>query len=156
MKINSFKIIVLALFFGVTSCAFGANKEKNGTNAGGKVIHINYAEFNQKVANVNASDWKFIGDKPCVLDFYASWCGPCRMISPYLDDLAKEYKDQINIYKINVDEERELGRMFGATSIPLLVFIPQNGQPQMARGAMSKSELKNAIETVVLQNANKK
>ncbi|MCQ2208906.1 MAG: thioredoxin [Paludibacteraceae bacterium] len=150
MKNSILKATIICFLFGISSCVCAANKDAKNENEG-KVIHINYTDFNKKVANVN-SEWKYLGDKPCILDFYATWCGPCRMISPFLDDLAKEYKDQIYIYKIDVDKERELGRMFGATSIPLLVFIPQDGQAQMSRGAMSKNELKNAIETVLLKN----
>ncbi len=150
MKIRLVKAIIACFLFGISSCVCAANKEGNKESTG-KVIHINYAEFNKRVVDVKADGWNYLGDKPCILDFYAKWCGPCRMISPYLDDLAKEYGDQIYIYKIDVDEEKELGRMFGAVSIPLLVFIPQKDQPQMARGAMSKAELKNAIETVLLK-----
>ncbi len=150
MRNSIFKTAVLCFLVGISSCVCAANKDAKNDKEG-KVIHINNAEFNQKVADVNANEWKYLGDKPCILDFYATWCGPCRMISPYLDELANEYKGQIYIYKIDVDKERELGRMFGATSIPLLVFIPQDGQAQMARGAMSKNELKNAIETVLLK-----
>ncbi|MBR0501714.1 MAG: thioredoxin [Paludibacteraceae bacterium] len=150
MRNSIFKTAVLCFLVGISSCVCAANKDAKSDKEG-KVIHINNAEFNQKVADVNANEWKYLGDKPCILDFYATWCGPCRMISPYLDELANEYKGQIYIYKIDVDKERELGRMFGATSIPLLVFIPQDGQAQMARGAMSKNELKNAIETVLLK-----
>lgn len=149
------KVTVLFLLVMLSSCVEAVGGEKKvDTNKSvqGKVMHLNYADFNKKVVDVNASGWKYLGDKPCILDFYASWCGPCRMISPYLDDLAKEYGDQIYIYKIDVDKERELGQMFGATSIPLLVFIPKDGEPQSARGAMSKAELKNAIETVLLSN----
>ena len=117
----------------------------------GKVIHLNKEEFLKKVLNFEASDeWKYLGDKPCVLDFYANWCGPCRMISPFLDELAEEFKGKIYIYKINTDQERELASMFGASSIPLLVFIPMNGQPQANRGALPKEEIRRAIETVLL------
>ncbi len=151
MRINTIKAAFACFLFGVSSCVCAANKNEKVAENESKVIHINYADFNKKVVNVSAEGWSYLGDKPCVLDFYATWCGPCRMISPYLDELAKEYGDQIYIYKIDVDKERELGRMFGATSIPLLVFIPKDGQPQMARGAMSKAELKNAIETVLLK-----
>ncbi len=150
MRNSIFKTAVLCFLVGISSCVCAANKDGKNDKEG-SVIHINNADFNKKVANVNANEWKYLGDKPCILDFYATWCGPCRMISPYLDELANEYKGQIYIYKIDVDKERELGRMFGATSIPLLVFIPQDGQAQMARGAMSKNELKNAIETVLLK-----
>ncbi len=150
---NYFKSAVLCLLVGLSSvaCAAGSNTKQEG----GKVEHLNYSEFNKKVADVSQSNWKYLGDKPCIVDFYASWCGPCKMISPYLDDLAKEYKGKISIYKIDVDKERELARMFGASSIPLLVFIPKDGQPQMSRGAMSKGELRNAIETVLLNSKKK-
>ena len=117
-----------------------------------KTINLTEKDFASRVADIsNGREWKYLGDKPCILDFYANWCGPCRMISPYLDELAKEYQGQIYIYKIDVDKEKELGRAFGATSIPLLVFIPKDGQPQAARGALPKAELKNAIETVLLK-----
>ena len=92
-----------------------------------------------------------MGDKPCILDFYANWCGPCRMISPYLEQLAEEYKGKIYIYKINVDKEKELASAFGASSIPLLVFIPMKGHPNANRGALPKEEIKNAIETLLLK-----
>ncbi len=116
-----------------------------------KVIHLTKSDFLKKVFNYEASnEWKYIGDKPCVLDFYAGWCGPCRMISPYLDQLAEEYKGQIYIYKINVDQEKELASMFGASSIPLLVFIPMKEQPQANRGALPKEEIKKAIDIVLL------
>lgn len=117
-----------------------------------KVIHLNKEEFLKKVFNYEESnEWKYLGDKPCLLDFYAGWCGPCRMISPFLDQLAEEYKGKIYIYKINVDQERELAGMFGASSIPLLVFIPIKEQPQANRGALPKEEIKKAIETVLLR-----
>lgn len=152
MEKRSFIKSVLALvIFGIgfCSCAFAASPKEESA---GKVIYLTKEEFNKKVVNIESnSSWKYLGDKPCILDFYASWCGPCRMISPYLDELAKEYKDQIYIYKIDVDKEKELGRAFGASSIPLLVFIPKDGQPQAARGALPKAELKNAIETVLLK-----
>ena len=117
-----------------------------------KVIHLNKEEFLKKVFNYEENnEWKYLGDKPCVLDFYASWCGPCRMISPFLDQLAEEYKGKIYIYKINTDQERELASMFGASSIPLLVFIPMKDQPQANRGALPKEEIKRAIDAVLLK-----
>ncbi len=120
-------------------------------NVESKVIHLTKEEFLKKVFNFEKStEWKYLGDKPCILDFYASWCGPCRMISPYLDQLAGEYKGQVYIYKINVDKERDLAAAFGASSIPLLVFIPTEGQPQANRGALPKDEIKRAIDTVLL------
>lgn len=146
------KTCLFSFLLGVATIACAANTEKKSVadTESGKVQHIGYAEFNQKIADVT-KDWKYIGDKPCIIDFYATWCGPCRMISPYLDDLAQEFKDDIYIYKIDVDKDRELGRMFGATSIPLLIFVSKDGSAQMSRGAMSKAELRHAINNVLLQ-----
>ena len=95
-------------------------------------------------------EWKFEGDKPCLVDFWAAWCGPCRMIAPILEELSEEYKDQINIYKVNTEEEPELAAMFGIRSIPSLLFVPMNGKPQMAAGALPKQTLKELIDRELL------
>jgi len=115
-------------------------------------IHITKEEFLAKVANYekNPSDWKYLGDKPCIVDFYASWCGPCKMIAPILEDLAKEYEGQIYIYKVNTEEEQELASAFGIRSIPSLLFCPMHGAPQMAQGALPKETFKQAIKEVLL------
>ncbi len=147
-KKNLFRASIVYLLLGLTSCLYAADNKNAST---GTVKHLNRAEFKQLVVNVDEDGWKYLGDKPCVIDFYATWCGPCRMISPYLDDLAKEYKDEIYIYKIDVDKEKELAHYFGATSIPLLVFVPKDGQPQASRGALPKEEIRNAIKTVLLK-----
>ncbi len=152
MNMRVMKSLVVCLLLGVTSCAFAADNKNNNS---GKVLHPTYEEFNKKIVNVDKA-WNYLGDKPCVIDFFATWCGPCRMISPYLDELAEEYKNEIYIYKIDVNKEPELARLFGATSIPLLVFVPMSGSPEMSRGAMSKAELKYAIETVVLKHKKSK
>ena len=91
------------------------------------------------------------GDKPAIIDFYATWCGPCKAVAPILDDLAKEYKDQIYIYKIDTDQEQELAADFGIRSIPSLLFIPMNGQPQMIQGAIGKEEFKKIIDEFLLK-----
>jgi len=92
-----------------------------------------------------------LGDKPAVIDFYADWCGPCRAIAPSLEELADEYDNVIYIYKINVDKEKELSALFGIRSIPSLLFIPMEEKPQMVTGAIPKSQLKEAIDTVLLK-----
>ena len=149
-----FALIVLVSSFSTNILAQNQTKtaeKKAVEKVDGKVIHLNKEEFLKKVFNFETSqEWKYLGDKPCVLDFYANWCGPCRMISPFLDELAEELKGQIYIYKINIDQERELAATFGASSIPLLVFIPTKGQPQANRGALPKEEIKRAIEIVLL------
>ena len=89
------------------------------------------------------------GDKPCIVDFYATWCGPCKMIAPILEELAGEYEDKIDIYKIDTEKEEELAAAFGIRSIPSLLFCPMGEQPQMARGAMSKVDFKKAIDEVL-------
>lgn len=86
-----------------------------------------------------------------LVDFYADWCGPCKVMAPILDELAAEYGDQIYIYKINTEQEQELAALFGIRSIPSLLFVPMDGQPQMAQGAMPKTELKKAIDEVLLK-----
>jgi thioredoxin len=112
--------------------------------------------FFEKVFNYEQNkEWKFEGDKPCLIDFYADWCGPCKMVAPILEELSEEYKDKINIYKIDTEAEQELAAAFGIRSIPSLLFVPAEGKPQMAQGALPKPALKEAIDNVLLGvNAN--
>lgn len=112
---------------------------------------LTYETFKTKVFDFEKNqEWKFEGDKPCLIDFWAAWCGPCRMIAPILEELSEEYKDQINIYKVNTEEEPELAAMFGIRSIPSLLFVPMNGKPQMAAGALPKHVLKEIIDKELL------
>ena len=118
-----------------------------------KTIHLSKSDFLTKVANYETTpnEWKYLGDKPAIVDFYASWCGPCKTIAPILEELAAEYGDQIYIYKVDTEEEQELAAAFGIRSIPTLMFIPMDGEPQMAQGAMPKASFKEAIEKVLLK-----
>ncbi len=107
--------------------------------------------FLEKVFNYEKNqDWKYEGDLPAVIDFWAPWCGPCRMVGPILEELSEEYKGKIKVYKINTDEEQELGAVFGIRSIPSLLFVPMEGQPKMAVGALPKESLKQAIDKELL------
>jgi thioredoxin len=113
--------------------------------------HLTKETFFEKVFNYEKNqDWKFEGELPCIIDFYADWCQPCKIISPILKELAEEYKDQINIYKVNTETETELAAAFGIRSIPSLLFCPKNDKPQMAMGALPKEQLKQAISEVLL------
>ncbi|MDR2475984.1 MAG: thioredoxin [Bacteroidales bacterium] len=118
-----------------------------------KTIHLTKADFLSKVVDYesNPEKWIYKGDKPAIIDFYASWCGPCRMIAPWLEELATEYDGKIYIYKINTEKEKELATAFGITSIPTLLFIPMRDPPRMAQGALPKEQLKEAIEEVLLK-----
>lgn len=115
--------------------------------------HLTKETFLNKVFNYEVNkDWKFEGELPCLIDFYADWCQPCKMVAPILEELSKEYSGKINIYKIDTESEVELAGAFGIRSIPSLLFVPMNGQPQMAMGALPKDALKKAIEDVLLKN----
>jgi thioredoxin len=106
--------------------------------------------FKEKVFNFESNkEWKFEGDKPCLIDFYADWCQPCKMVAPILDELSDEYDGKMNIYKINTEEQQELAGMFGIQSIPSLLFVPTEGQPQMAQGALPKDTFERAIKDVL-------
>jgi thioredoxin len=108
--------------------------------------------FLAKVFNYeNNKDWKFEGDLPCIIDFYADWCQPCKMVAPILEELSDEYAGKINIYKVNTEIEQELAGAFGIKSIPSMLFCPKDGQPQMAVGALPKESLVQAINDVLLK-----
>ena len=118
-------------------------------------VHLNKADFLEKVFDYeNNKEWKYKGDVPAIIDFWAPWCGPCRMVGPVIDELSEEYKGKVNFYKINTDEEQELGGAFGIRSIPSLLFIPMEGQPKMAVGALPKESLKKVIDEELLVPAN--
>lgn len=119
-----------------------------------KTIHLTKADFLTKVANYekNSQTWEYLGDKPAIIDFYADWCGPCKMVAPILEQLAAEYEGQIYIYKVDTEAEQELAADFGIRSIPTLLFIPMNEAPQMAQGALPKDAFKQAIDEVLLKN----
>lgn len=119
------------------------------------VEHLTKATFLEKVFNYEKNqEWKFEGTMPCIIDFYADWCGPCKMVAPILDELSGEYDGKINIYKIDTEAEQELASAFGIRSIPSMLFVPMNEQPQMAVGALPKDGLIKAINDVLLKEAN--
>ena len=112
--------------------------------------HLTKETFKEKVFNFEQNkDWKFEGDIPCMIDFYADWCQPCKIVAPVLDELAEEYKGKINIFKVNTEQEQELAALFGIKSIPSLLFVPKDEKPQMAMGALPKDSFEKAIKEVL-------
>ncbi len=113
--------------------------------------HLNAETFKQKVFNYEKNrEWKYEGNLPAVIDFWAPWCGPCRMVGPVIDELAKEYEGKVNFYKVNTDDEQELSAAFGIRSIPSLLFVPVGSEPKMAMGALPKKELKRIVDQELL------
>ena len=148
-------LLTTMCLLGLAACANGGtnNKENNTKKENAmKTITLTKADFLAKVANYETSptEWKYLGDKPALVDFYASWCGPCKALAPVLEELAAEYGDSIYIYKVNTEEQQELAAAFGIRSIPTLLFIPKEGKPQIAQGALPKAQLKEAIDKVLL------
>ena len=122
-----------------------------------KPIYLSGDEFKKLVMDYekNPKQWIFEGDKPCIVDFYADWCRPCRMIAPIMDELAAEYAGKVNIYKVNTDKEKELAAVFGITSIPYVLFVPAQGAPSAQRGALPKESYKQVIDDFLLKDQQK-
>jgi thioredoxin len=178
---NSFSGLIFLSIVWLSSCGGAANPEKTPDSIVTSTGTINQAKTNSEVATENITTtpstenvtviqltkamflekvydfekspkhWTFIGDKPCVIDFYADWCRPCKMVSPIMAELAEKYKGQITVYKVNTDQERELAQFFGIRSIPTLFFCPAKGDPQMTQGALPKETYEKIITEVLLQ-----
>ncbi len=115
--------------------------------------HLTKETFFEKVFNWEKNkEWKYEGDLPCIIDFWAEWCQPCKMVAPVLEELSEEYAGKIHVYKVNTEEQQELAAAFGIRSIPSLLFVPMDEQPQMAVGALPKETLKQAIHEVLLKD----
>lgn len=161
MKLKSISILLLIFTMTLPACGSGkgggevsANSEtpaSSKTNV--KTIKLTKAEFLKRVVNYegNPNEWKYLGDKPAIIDFYADWCGPCRSLAPVLEQLASEYEGDIYIYKVDTEVERELASAFAIRSIPTMVFVPMGEDPQVAQGALPKNVIKEAIEKTLLK-----
>lgn len=148
MRISLFLIlqfVSLFLFDGISA-------QNDRDIAETRTVKLDKKSFIKRVVDYQTSPnvWKYLGDKPAIIDFYADWCAPCRKLSPILDELASEYKNEIYVYKVNVDDEKEIAAMFGITSLPTIVFVPMNGTPSVGTGFIPKETLKNAVQEILL------
>ena len=147
--ISALAAIVLAM---LTSCgnAGAHNDSKKKTTEPKHAIELTSEQFMTMVYDIEDSDMTYLGNKPAIVDFTATWCGPCRSIAPILEELAKENKDQIVIYKVDVDKCRDIAEAFGITSIPAVLYIPLEGEPSMTIGARNKAKFQQEIDKILL------
>ena len=117
------------------------------------VEQLTRKEFSVKIADTDTvnSEWKYRGNKPALVDFYATWCGPCKALGPVLEELAGKYKDKIYIYKVDVDKEEELSDIFKIRTVPTLLFIPVQGKPRLLSGVIPKAGLEKKIQDILLR-----
>ena len=148
--------VLLVIFFTNPFVGFaGNNNDKlsakgssSGNSSENKVIQITQDDFIEKIFDYkNNKDWKYKGDKPAIIDFYAEWCGPCKLLAPILAELQEEYKGKIQVYKVDAEKNRELAAVFGVNAYPTIFFIPMEELPAGARGLLPKEELEKIIET---------
>lgn len=151
--ILSFLLVLPLISCGNSSSkkADSADKSVTKSTAGGKTEVLTTAGFSTKVADLDNEEWEFLGDRPVLIDFHATWCGPCKALAPVLEELAAEYGDEIIIYKVDIDKEPELASAFDVESIPTLVFIAMDEIPQVAVGGMDKETLIEVIDEVMLK-----
>ena len=114
-------------------------------------IHLTKGGFERRIAKIDklAEGWHFVGERPALIDFFAPWCGPCKRLSPIIDEVAKELEGKVDIYKVNVDEEEELSALFGIRTIPTLIFIPTEGEPERVMGGRPKAELREMLNALI-------
>jgi thioredoxin 1 len=146
-------IIFFLVSFTLTACSNTEIKGDGGNvNTEGQVNKLTAEAFQKLIWNYksNPNEWKFIGDQPVIIDFYADWCRPCKMVAPIMDELSKEYMGKVRIYKVNTDEQRELSGLFNINSIPAVLFVPKTGKPQMSVGAMQKAGYVELIQNLLL------
>lgn len=150
MKKIAFLVLLLGSFT-LNGCGNNAGGNNNTASTEGTVVALTSDTFKQLVWDYQKSpkEWVFSGDQPVIIDFYADWCRPCKMVAPIMEQLAAEYKGKVRIYKVNTDQQRELAGLFNISSIPAVLFVPKAGKPQMSVGAMQKDAYENAIKTVL-------
>ncbi len=144
------KTLLIIFLVGLQFSIFSQTTTSNSSSSSvSNIEHLTTNTFKQKIFDYSKSQtWSYKGKLPAIIDFYADWCRPCKIIAPHLEAISKEYKDKLNVYKVNTDKEQELAQVFGIQSIPAVLFIPVNGQPQMLIGAHPKEEYEKQIKTL--------
>ncbi len=138
------KILVVILVFLLMLTVCSAQDET--TKKDSTLEHLTADTFKEKIFNYEENkQWKFEGELPAIIDFYADWCAPCKMVAPIMQELAVEYEGKVNIYKVDTEAEKELASVFGIRSIPSILFIPLHGKPTMAKGALPKAQFEKFI-----------
>lgn len=143
--------VISILSFASCGNAGAENKKEKDMKEIRKVTELNAQEFAAKVYDISAQELTYLGDKPAVVDFYATWCGPCQRIAPIMNELAAEYDGKVDIYKVDIDKSPELAKAFGISSIPAILYIPLDGEPTLTVGSRDKSRFKTEIETILLE-----
>jgi thioredoxin 1 len=151
MKRKIFLSIIMSSLFLVTCQSENGASSRTDKNPNSPVIQLTNASFKKEIFNYEANkNWKYEGSKPAIIDFYADWCGPCRQLSPIVEELAREYAGKIIVYKVNTDQEALLAQSMGISGLPTLLFIPASGKPQISTGLIPKESLIKAINEVLL------
>lgn len=149
------KVLIIAACFLLLTACNSNNKSENNSKKIGKQQNVSDTrgckaittnEFRAKVADINKAEWRFLGNKPAIVDFYADWCGPCRMIAPTIEKVAQKYSNEIDVYKVNIDNEPELARAFDISSIPTILFIPMSGEPVQEVGIITMAGFERNIK----------
>lgn len=143
-------LIIIALGFSILLTNCNSSTSGNTTNTSGSVIALTNETFKANVFNSSINQqWKYEGKLPAIIDFYATWCGPCKKLSPLLEELSVKYAGKIIVYKVDVDAEPQLARSMGIQSLPTLLFIPLNGQPRQSVGLVSSESLEKMINEIL-------
>ena len=152
MKTFKIAALIMAAMICLGACGNAGAQNKKQTTAGAPyaVVELTVEEFNAKVYDTSLENAEFLGKRPAIVDFSATWCGPCKRLAPILEELAKEYDGEIVIYKVDVDKNKPLAKSFEVSSIPAVMFIPLGGEPVMTIGSRDKAKFQEQINTILL------